>query len=1627
VNYPKVPHMKGFRSVPPIFSQRLSQVALILVAVIPHLSGRAVAQTASPSAQAALNAINSDLTQEIIAGSTNIGTVANPVYFPSSNINVLPCLVGSTGTEGLENLLKVSVPSPFFSGNTYSGTGTTRACPASTTGTSVNGFYLTPAIWNQALFMPVTGAGNNTPLLVSGTFTPPNWILVARDGSNPTIWNPNMVTSATNTTTVVSRYAYAIYHEGGLLDANVAGYPSSSSTSQFAYKPALAYADLTQIGLTSSQIDTLVGWRNYASTQAPGPSFINPEFNAASAANYYQYVTSNTTGFLTPNSAVYNGQTDQMFTSRQELINFMQSGLGLSGTNLDILNYLATFTRGLSQPSIVPDPTRPLIVSPVFTGSAGGNDAYGLDNQINPAFPTILVSSTFARNDGAVAQIGEPLVNKRFALNKLAWLTYLGPSANRNIPASNPGVTSPDYDMWQLVNTYGFSPAYLAQGTATNIQNYFGLVWQQDTASETPQSFHDGEYKWFYTGHNELGGNPGGTTAPGTATVSNVAGSISRLEDIPVSNTPREPDFFELLKAAVSAGSKAKGAINSTVAKTLLAEEYAGTPGAINEHPYVLQTQSDTDLDYAIIQLGANIIDQFKVDGYCTRIVFNDNNGLVHEFRGVENLPYLYRVQSGTLKLRMENPVLTADVVNEPPGLKDPGIAMIMQVPTIWNPHDKNAPLGDPAPAGPGLAPSISTPNFRLIADSVEPVSIQTNVNLITVTYSTFNACGGDLGGGAGESGQEFSDSSTAANDTEKLYTTGSQGTGTPITPGLSLNPPDATPLDPYNSELTFQVPNSTLFREPTVLAMANLPTGSNLQMEAPTGIAQYNLIQNQNGKPAWSSTVGGFLSDSPNPLDLPTVPASTQTYVGICLALYPVEWAGMPLTGGTAAIHRSDYASLNVYNGGGPFVDYRLQYEDPNPQDPAGSWVTYDEKYTQIATQFLATAFGTTQTGNLSDQADGAVGGDWQSYADPRTSRFTALNGKDDETPVQTPGGSREAGEWADPLNGVGVTDRPDINSGYAISDNRPSGFGGDLPEFYPLQAGGWTIGTSHFRIGLLSQNSSVVQDNGIRFTGDAGSNSTSPEGPMYYSDPDGVLRGAMGNYQTGSSAPATTTVGLPLATAYPAGYSPSSGSPYQGQSRPYILHRPFQTVSELGYVFSGTPWKNIDFFTPQSGDASLLDVFTINETPDETTDPNQLVAGTVNLNTHQEPVLQAVLAGASVDEAQTSGTAYTGFFPLTGVQANSILTNPNGLIARTTSTATGLGPLQNVSELVGRWNSALLFGSNYAAAYTGPSADLENIYPTVFGAGVTGQTMQDVQRFQESFIRPLAAVGNTRVWNLMIDLVAQTGQYPASATTFDNFCVNTQQHYWLHEAIDRYTGQVLDQNLETVGPATLSLSGSTVADNLPLGTTVGSLGSSESLAGALFAYTLVSGTSYPDNASFTISGNVLKTAAVFDYLTKSTYNIMACVTDQNGFTFQQPFVITVQPGPYTQWKIANFGANASNPAVAGDMVDSQNDGTVNLLKYALGKSPSCPATTGITVQRNGGALTMNYTKASAATDVTVTAYWTNNLSNPASWSTSGVTQTMMSDNGTTQQWQATAPENSNKAMFMRLVVTRP
>ena len=44
----------------------------------------------------------------------------------------------------------------------------------------------------------------------------------------------------------------------------------------------------------------------------------------------------------------------------------------------------------------------------------------------------------------------------------------------------------------------------------------------------------------------------------------------------------------------------------------------------------------------------------------------------------------------------------------------------------------------------------------------------------------------------------------------------------------------------------------------------------------------------------------------------------------------------------------------------------------------------------------------------------------------------------------------------------------------------------------------------------------------------------------------------------------------------------------------------------------------------------------------------------------------------------------------------------------------------------------------------------------------------------------------------------MAQSGKYPPNATPLEQFVVEGERRYWMHVAIDRFTGQIIAQEVE-------------------------------------------------------------------------------------------------------------------------------------------------------------------------------------------------------------------------------------
>lgn len=710
--------------------------ALVLACVLAAFRGEAIASAQSSrlmgrlALETAEAVVLGDLRAELKAGSVSPQMLPS-LYYPATSWSVSPWRPNSLPP----NLVKQSRSGCVFYDEAALFAGVSaypqsasnmvpiRAAAASTGVASINVRGVAGARWNAPLLLPrsTTAAVDDLTPAASGSarvdgvdapwsWRAPDWILVTRSGATPTAWSGAMRSESperAGASAVVARFAYQIYDEGGLLDLNAAGYdPAFVSAATASRKGSLGLADLRELNLGARALVGLVAWRNQgvlrAGDVAPfGNRVLNYLFNANKNGAFIRVANPG----------------DRAFYSRQAMIKMVRA-LGGSAEETaaltDSLQYLTHFSRALEQPSVRPGVydavsrnwKLPEIVPPAngqpdvlyssevaadldakdvrrllnlpyemaLGNNRGGNDAWGtfaqrgqagsgrLQDAINPGLLEMRVTVPFTRRDGTQAVVGEPLVRQRFALSRLAWLTYKGPSA-----------LLPKTDL-----------LYNAAGTAEAIKAYFGLEWTAEAGlaylgSDAPSTPPDelGSFFWRYD-HSKHGG-----VVP--------AEGIGRLQQVAADG--REPDFFELLKAGILVGSLGKAAL----------KQHVGMEGWAHDPATVSQLR-DKDPTNQILEIGANIIDQFDADSFPTIIKIGSATLsaagaalFVPTFtaRGVENLPYLYRLHwravenavspaSPKVSSIKEITYNIADFVGD--GFH-PGTTSLIAFPELWNPH----------------------------------------------------------------------------------------------------------------------------------------------------------------------------------------------------------------------------------------------------------------------------------------------------------------------------------------------------------------------------------------------------------------------------------------------------------------------------------------------------------------------------------------------------------------------------------------------------------------------------------------------------------------------------------------------------------------------------------------------------------------------------------------------------------------------------------------------------------------------------------------------------------------------------------------------------------------------------
>ena len=286
-------------------------------------------------------------------------------------------------------------------------------------------------------------------------------------------------------------------------------------------------------------------------------------------------------------------------------------------------------------------------------------------------------------------------MKKRFPLSRLCWITYKGPSST--LSTSDPVYTAYIAD--------GVSPQLLSEGTPQAIGQYFGLVWTRGSATDGQGGY------WTY---NSASYAHAETTPLGIR--------LSLLNEVAGDN--REPDFFELLQAAICCGSLGGSNANTSAGST--------SPVACE-----WQMKKDQQVGVHALQIGANIIDEASPDSFPTHIVFN-NGTYTYSLWGNTDLPYLFNIGNAA--------VVNADAIPQAPGqstdtIQQAGVGVAFAVPTVWNPYGAtSSTLSSLAPASLRISisdASLALPTTPASANSVNFFSISPNPQTPSST-STF-------------------------------------------------------------------------------------------------------------------------------------------------------------------------------------------------------------------------------------------------------------------------------------------------------------------------------------------------------------------------------------------------------------------------------------------------------------------------------------------------------------------------------------------------------------------------------------------------------------------------------------------------------------------------------------------------------------------------------------------------------------------------------------------------------------------------------------------------------------------------------------------------------------------------
>lgn len=439
------------------------------------------------------------------------------------------------------------------------------------------------------------------------------------------------------------------------------------------------------------------------------------------------------------------------------------------------------------------------------------------------------------------------------------------------------------------------------------------------------------------------------------------------------------------------------------------------------------------------------------------------------------------------------------------------------------------------------------------------------------------------------------------------------------------------------------------------------------------------------------------------------------------------------------------------------------------------------------------------------------------------------------------------------------------------------------------------------------------------------------------------------------------------------------SSTDPDAGDTHLYTLVDGAGSTDNASFTITGNQLQTNEVFDRDDQQTYSIRV--------RSTDANGLTfeqTFVITITTENSAPTAIQLSDAAVDENSAAGT----------VVGNLSTTDPNSGDAHVYTLVEGTGDTGNASfTIVGnelrtvgnldfeaqstysvRVRSTDQFGLSVDEVFT---IDVNNVNEEPTGVQLSNSSVAENSAV-DTVIGQLTAedpdAGNTHTFALIDgDGSTDNALFNISGNQLQTSSVldfEAKSSYSIRVQVTDQGGETFEQTLTITAtdvneqPTEVALSDSNIPENEPVGTVVGSLSTTDPDAGDTFIYTLVDGTGSTDNASFTIDGNQVKSAAVFDQSTQSSYSIRVRATDQEGLFTEQTFTINVTEANVAPTEIAlsnnSIDENSAAETVVGDLSTTDaNTGDTHVYTLVSGTGDTDNASftiVGNSLRANGG-----------------------------------------------------------------------